>query len=209
MQDVHDLVYSPEVLDFVKIAKKFSDFLTVDFPEERKEFIESSLIIMPELYSKLLAIPQNQSIFDEPSEKYVTEEDWAEVYKRIFGILGSQNEYIDIPEEDEYDRLELISRDLSEDLADIYQDITDFLEVFRVGNEEVMNDVLWECKLNFENYWGKKLLRACMNLHKSMTRDADLLEKMDSDFEEKHSGREIDAEEWIITKRQNDGGGTN
>lgn len=207
MQKIHDLVYSTEVLEFVKTAKDLTDFLSEDFPEERNEFIRKSLTILPLLYSKFLHIPPNQPVFEGGNEKRVTEEEWSAVYQRIYGILGSQNEYIDLPEDDEYDRMEVISRELSEDLSDIYQDIKDFLEVFRVGTEEVMNDVLWECRLNFENYWGKKVLRASLNLHKSLTRDSDMLEKMDSRFDEKHSGKEIDTNEWFISKRQQNAGG--
>ncbi len=101
--------------------------------------------------------------------------------------------------------MEIISRELSDDLADIYQDVKDFLENFRMGVEEVMNDAIWECRVNFENYWGTKLLRASLNLHKSYTRDVEILEKMDSAFDEKHSGKKINTDEWFLSKRQRSG----
>ena len=39
-------------------------------------------------------------------------------------------------------------------MADIYQDIKDFLLLYQTGTEEVMNDAVWECRLNFENFLG-------------------------------------------------------
>ena len=205
MKNIHDFVYSAEVLEFVKISKDFIDMLQDEVPEERKDFIEKSLRILPQMYSKLLTIPINEPEFESGNEKHVTEEEWSGIYQKIYGILASQNEYLDIPEEEEYDRMEIISRELSDDLADIYQDVKDFLENFRMGVEEVMNDAIWECRVNFENYWGKKLLRASLNLHKSYTRDVETLEKMDSAFDEKHSGKKINTDEWFLSKRQRSG----
>lgn len=206
-QNIHELVYSTVVLDFVKSAKEFTDLLADEFPQDRKEFVLKALLILPVMYSGMLAIPATQPVFDGENEKHVTEAEWSEIYQKVYTLLGSQNEYLDLPEEDEYDRLEVISRELSEDMADIYQDIRDFLEVFRVSTEEIMNDVLWECKLNFENYWGKKVLRLSLNLHKILTRDPQALERMDSAYDDKHGGREIDTDDWFISRRQQDRGG--
>ncbi|MCF8380200.1 MAG: DUF5063 domain-containing protein [Bacteroidales bacterium] len=202
MQNIHDFVYSSEVLDFVKTSKDFTDLLEADLPEERRDFTLKVLQILPLLYAKIIALPANEPEFDSGNQKHVTEEEWSGVYQKIYTNLASQNEYLDIPEDTEYDRLEIISRELSEDLSDIYQDIKDFLENFRVGNKEVMNEALWECMVNFENYWGTKLLRASLNLHKSYTRDVEILEKMDSVFHQKHGGRDIDTDDWFISKRQ-------
>jgi len=204
MDKLHEYVYSDEVLDFVKKCKILTDLLEDDHSEERAIFILQLLQILPDLYSSMMLLPANEPVFDEENEKYVTEEKWSEIYQKIYSILGSQNEYLDLPDEEEFDRLDIISRDLSEDLSDIYQDIKDFTEVFRTGTDEVMNDVLWECRTNFENYWGKKLLRASFNLHKIMIRDEEILEKMDSEFKERSAGREYRADEWFISKRQNE-----
>lgn len=208
MENIHDFVYSTVVLDFVKISKEYVDLLEADLSEDRKEFTLKTLQILPDLYAKMISLPQNEPEDDSSNQKHVTEKEWSGVYQKIYGILASQNEYLDIPEDTEYDRLEIISRELSEDLSDIYQDIKDFLENFRVGNEEVMNIAIWDCMVNFENYWGTKLLRASLNLHKSYTKNVEILEEMDSVFEEKHGGKEIETDEWFISKRQQEGEGS-
>jgi hypothetical protein len=206
MKNIHEYVYADEVLDFVRKAKGFVDLLGENQIDERADFLEELLTIMPALYSAFLTIPANEPLFEGSNEKFVTEEDWSKVFQNISGILGSQNEYIDVPEEDEYDRLELISRSLAEDITDVYQDIKDFLSLFRNGNEEVMNDALWECRQNFQNYWGSRLLRASYHLHKILVTDNDILDQKDREWEEKHSTREYNTDEWIISKRQKDAG---
>ena len=206
MKKLHDFVYSSPVLEFVKICKQFTDIMEEDFPEGRQDFVIRLLQVLPGLYSDMISLPANEPILDAVNEKYVNEEMWSGIYQKLASILGSQNEYLDVPEDTEYDKLEVISRELSEDLSDIYQDIRDFTEVFRIGTEEVMNDVLWECRMNFENYWGKKLLRASLNLHKIMLRDEEILDRMDREFDEKAGSREYRADEWFLSRRQHETG---
>lgn len=206
MKNIHDLVYSGEVLEFVQQCKSFTDIMEEEITGDRSEFIIRLLKILPAIYSGMMSIPPNEPVFDAENEKAVTEEDWSKVYQKVAVIMSSQNEYLDLPDDDEFDQMDVISRELSEDLADTYQDLKDFIEVFKIGTEEVMNDVLWDCRVNFENYWGEKLLRASLNLHKIMMKDDEILEKMDREYEEKSGHREYRTDEWFITKRQNETG---
>ena len=54
---------------------------------------------------------------------------------------------------------------VTEDLADIYQDIKDFIFVFQLGLNETMNDSLAICQENFGLLWGQKLVNTMRALH--------------------------------------------
>ena len=58
-----------------------------------------------------------------------------------------------------------IRKFISEELADIYQDIRDFIFVFQLGLNETMHDALAVCQENFKLYWGQKLVNALRALH--------------------------------------------
>ena len=58
-----------------------------------------------------------------------------------------------------------IKKSISEDLADIYQDIKDFIFVFQLGLNETMNDSLAICQENFGLLWGQKLVNTLRALH--------------------------------------------
>jgi hypothetical protein len=207
MENLHEYVYSDEVLDFVKKGNELTDILTPSDDFDQKDFVVALLRILPGMYSSIQNIPVTEPVFDGGNEKFVSEEEWSAIFQYVAGIMGSQNEYLDIPSEEEYDRTEIISRSLSEDLADIYQDIRDFLELYRNGTEEIMNDAMWECRMNFESYWGEKVLRASLSLHRTMSRDDETRRRMDQEWEDKHGGREINTDNWILSKRQKDFGG--
>ena len=58
-----------------------------------------------------------------------------------------------------------IGKNISEDLADIYQDIRDFIFIFQLGMNETMNDALFICQENFKQLWGQKLVNTLRALH--------------------------------------------
>jgi hypothetical protein len=70
-----------------------------------------------------------------------------------------------VADEDEFDRSELTNHTISEDMADVYQELRDFTVIYSRGLEEIMNDAAWELKLRFAEHWGAKLLRSLSALH--------------------------------------------
>ncbi|MCK7534941.1 MAG: DUF5063 domain-containing protein [Marinilabiliales bacterium] len=44
---------------------------------------------------------------------------------------------------------------------------------YKSGNDEVMNDAVWEVLMNFEEFWGKKLLNVLTAIHSVLYSEAD------------------------------------
>jgi hypothetical protein len=86
-------------------------------------------------------------------------------------------------------------------MADIYQDMKDFLLLYQTGTREVMNDAVWECRMNFENFWGQKLVNSMMAIHKFIYSGEEI-----GKAEERKEGNEEkrDTSEWFISRRQKD-----
>ncbi|CUQ64955.1 Uncharacterised protein [Dorea longicatena] len=76
-----------------------------------------------------------------------------------------------------------ITRNISEDLADIYQDIKDFIFVFQLGFNETMNDSLAICQENFRLHWGQKLVNTLRALHEVKYAQGEDEEEETADFE--------------------------
>jgi len=205
MNNFSNILYSHEVLEFVKSAQDFCRWVEDPDISDKKSFIRDGLGIITRLYSYIIQISGIEPVFNELNEKFVTEEDWARIYRKITTVLGEQDDYLDIPDISEFDRTELITRKISEDISDIYQDLRDFLEVFRNSPEEIMNDALWECKTTFENIWGEKLLRVTRAMHKNYfdfqsREDFPGIDKYDDPL------KNIDTRDWFISKRQQEFG---
>ncbi len=203
MDDQNKILYSGEVLEFVRLAKDYCTLMESETEPEQNIFVQFSLYSLSGIYSSMIKIPQLEPVFDEGSEKFVSEADWSEVYRKIAACMEGNNDFLDIPAENEFDRSELITRKVSEDMADIYQDLRDFLEIYRNSPEDVMNDALWECQNNFSGSWGTKALRVTSALHKIYIGEV----KTDANpagAENKET--KIDTRNWFITKRQEEYG---
>ncbi len=90
---------------------------------------------------------------------------------------------------------------ISENMADMYQDAKDFLLLYQTGTNEIMNDAVWECRLNFENFWGQKLVNSMRAIHKFLY-SGETIGKLEEDNEDRDENR--DTSDWFITRRQKD-----
>ncbi len=159
-------VYAPEVLEFVRSANDFCQWIEEAGQKRAVDFIRSSLQVLSSVYYNLVMIEPLEPVMESSNEKFVTEQDWSEIYQRVMNLLGVHNEYLRIADNGEFDRSDLVTHKISEDMADIYQDLKDFTKQYRQGIEELMNDAVWEVMDNFENYWGVKLLNALQALNR-------------------------------------------
>ncbi len=199
MDDHNKILYSEEVLEFVRLSQEYCSLLETPLDLSQNQFIRFSLYSLPAIYSAMTRIPQLESVFDQGNEKFVSEQDWSDVYRKITGCMEGNNDFLDIPAENEFDRSELITRKVSEDMSDIYQDLRDFLEIFRNAPEDVMNDALWECQNNFLSFWGSKTLRVSLALHKIYIGELNADENIAG---KDAQPTKIDTRNWFISKRQ-------
>ena len=158
-------VYAPEVLEFVRSANEYCQWLEEADQMQALTFIKSSLGVLSKVYHHAVSVEETEPLLEGGNEKFVTEQDWSSVYQKVLHLLGSHNEYLRIAEDEEFDRSDLVTHHISDDLANIYPDLKDFTLQYRQGIEEIMNDAVWEVMDNFEHYWSNKLLHALQALN--------------------------------------------
>jgi hypothetical protein len=169
----HSFVYSEELLALVRAANEAATFLE-SFPGDAgRTFITGAVRSLSTVYSAMLRVGDTEPVFESAGEPTVTEQDWSGIYQRVARVLGPYNEFLRPAEEGEFDRSELVTHTVSEDLADVYQEIRDFIAIYSRGMEEEMNDAAWELKSRFTEHWGKKLLRSLARLHELYVKGVD------------------------------------
>jgi hypothetical protein len=177
-----NIVYSSTVIDFVTVAVEFCAFLENNGIVSRKEWIDRMLKLLPLIYIKAALLPQTVEINDESPETFVKEEDYARVSAAVSTIMGEEDVYLDVFIEEMKYSDRPVSAFVSEDIADIYQDVRNFVSVYQYGLTDQMNDALFICKQNFENYWGQKLINVLRPLHSLYYNDQD--EQLKDDLSE-------------------------
>ena len=143
-------------------------------------------------------LPPCETLGDEPLESFVTEESYEVVRLTLADILAERDDYLDVFVSDMKYSDQPITRYISEDLSDIYQDIKDFICLFQSGLNTVMHDALATCQENFRLYWGQKLVNTLRALH-------ELRYAAPEEDEEEYPAAEIDDDlRPYLTEEDND-----
>ena len=161
------VIFDRNVIEFVTVAAEFCKYMEQAEGTRRPTFVDTTLKILPLLYLKATLVPTCETMGEDLPEHYVTEETYEVLRMTLAGILGEKDDYLDVFVEDMKYSDQPITRYISEDLADIYQDIKDFIFVFQLGLNETMHDALAICQENFRLYWGQKLVNTLRALHEA------------------------------------------
>lgn len=191
------VVYSAEVVEFVTVAKEFCAFVEQFKDYDTKEFLERSRKFLPLLYLKGTLLPENESDGFTETEKFVTEEDWNFLREGLRSLLGQYDEYAEEFEDRLHETDELQSASLSENFADVYNVLKDFLISYREGLIEIMNESLWEIKDSFDFYWGRALVNSLRIIHNLLSAE------IETDYSSDNSNS-IDMNKSFIGRRQSD-----
>jgi hypothetical protein len=157
--------------------------------------------ILPLMYLKASLLPQLEPFFEDGNEKFVTESDWIKIHEKLREKFGTADDYLEVFDDKISYSEGPVTSSISENIADIYQDIKDFLLLYQTGTSEVMNDAVWECRLNFETFWGQKLLNSMRAVHKFIY-SGEEIGRIENDVDENDERR--NTSDWFITRRQKD-----
>ena len=187
-------VYHKDVLEFITVAKEYILFLDNFKEEKKKVFVFKVQKFLTLLYLKASLIPEVENISNEGNERFCTEELYEAIKEKIHKQLRTNdNEILLNYDSQNIDEQEVVC--VSEILADIYQSLFDFLNLYRIGTEKMMNDAIWECQQDFKNLWGKKLIAVLNIFHQLLYED--LINENDFDTETKSKDKKTKKNNWF------------
>ena len=158
-------VYSKDIVEFVTVGVEFCSLVERAAEAERKDFVTKLVRILPLLYIKATLLSAEENDDMDSLENYVTEEQYEYLREIMAKLLGEGDDYLEVFEPDMAYSETPLAASVSESLADIYQDIRDLLEIYRIGNEELSQMAIARCRNNFVTYWGQKLVNVMRPLH--------------------------------------------
>jgi hypothetical protein len=195
-------VYSRNVVEFVAAANEYCKYMEHTSELKGDELLRILQRLLPFLYLKASLLPSLEPVFEGGNEKFVTEPDWLRIHDVLKARFGTANDYLEVFDDKINDSEGPVVSSLAENMADIYQDLKDFILLYQTGTNEVMNDAVWECRLNFENFWGQKLANALRAIHRFIY-SGEIIEDTKKENERIDERRRSD---WFISRRQKDFG---
>jgi hypothetical protein len=207
MEDNISPVYSQQAVEFVAVANEFCKFIEGATEMSTDNFIEISHKILPLLYLKGTMLPEIDETYEEFNEKFVTEDDYIFIQNNLAVKFGKFNTFDEIFDPLRQENDEPVQLNAAEQLADIYQDIKDFIMQYKDGTNEIMSNALWECRQTFEQYWGQRIVNLLRYLHYLKYTIVEL--ETDNEDNGKNPDKEfnydkIDTGNWLISRMQED-----
>ena len=129
-------LYQRDILEFVTVAVQYCAYLEDSEGRSREEFVDTMSKLLPLLYLKGSLLPQYETYSDNMLSDYVTEENYDIIRNNIAYIMADKDDYLDVFVDDMKYSDEPILMTISENLADIYQDIKNFAYIDKQGVED-------------------------------------------------------------------------
>lgn len=173
-ESLNPTVYSKNVIEFVTVANEYCSFLEAARTLTPRAFLDKVQKMLPLLYLKISVLPEVESYEEMGLEKFVSEVDYNFLQQKVMNLLGEHDDFQEVFDaEMQFSDAPLVAS-ISECLADIYQDLKDFLMSYRTGDELVMQEALWLCMDNFKTFWGQRLVNSLRAVHSLVYSDKDL-----------------------------------
>jgi hypothetical protein len=170
-----DIIQSKKVLELLTVANEICIFVE-EAETYNKDFVMLYLQkVLPLLYLKGSLLPEISVSDESASEKFVTEEQWEEVFNRFRRILGEDDHYY-IPDDSDPLNIRPRKSSISDNLADIYQNLKDFLLLYKKNSQAARENAVAECRKLFSAHWGIRLAYAHTAIHKIIYRNSEISE---------------------------------
>lgn len=156
--------FNKNTVEFTTVAAEYCAFLEQLYDKEPERVVDVLSKLLPLVYLKAAMLPEV-----EPEglylEEYVTQADYDEIRAMLMNKLGGNDDYLEVFVEDMKYSDTPVRKCISEDLADIYQALRNYVQSYRSGLDEVMTEALAVCADGFRTYWGQTLANTLRAIH--------------------------------------------
>lgn len=165
MITTEEKIKSTAVLEFITVANELCLFLEGNEKYDKPTMLAYLQKVLPLLYIKGALLPQIAPPEDAISQQFITEENWDNLYSRIKEKLGKDDRFF-LTRHDQIYGTKPGKASIAEGLADIYQDIKDFLVYYQQNTLTARHGAVHECQRLFETRWGHRVVSIHAAIHK-------------------------------------------
>ena len=169
------MTLSPNTIAFIALTNEFCQTLENTRETTRDEFIDAMLRMLPRIY--MSATDLDVTLLDEDEayiQPFLDEEYYESIRRNIENLLGPDDVYLEVFEEDMKYSDTPIAASISEGLADIFQVFYNFISTIRDLSPDEMVPSIAAVKDEFGGYWSQPLcnvLRALNHVRYNSARD--------------------------------------
>ena len=152
-------------LAFIALSNEFCSAIENAMEFEKEDFVAKMLKMLPRIYMTVTDIDIEESNEDYYALPYLDESVYDNLRSQLAALMGEDDVFLETFEEDMKYSDAPVSATISEDLADIYQQLYNFVASVRDVDTEAINSIIITCKEDFASYWGQTLCNVLRALH--------------------------------------------
>jgi len=161
----NDLVFSRKVLDMITVANEFCLFIEENSKYDPIQILAYLERVIPLLYLKGSLLPDVEVSDDSANERFVTEEQWETFFQDLKKKFGKFDAFYSNENAGEK---EIVQYSIADNIADIYQDLKDFILLYERNTMASRENAIRNCKNLFEARWGTRAIRVMQAIHFSL-----------------------------------------
>jgi hypothetical protein len=155
-----DKVKSNQVLEMITVANDFCIFTESIEKKEKADILGYYQKVLPLLYIKGALLPEIKPEDNSANVKYVNEEQWQSIYQELEGKFGEEDKYW-FPDMNN----ELMKESLADNIADIYQDMKDYVLLFQDPRLSAKENAVADLVNLYQVHWGPRITKALHKIH--------------------------------------------
>ena len=156
---------NPNSLAFIALANEYCHALENIFDyDDRQTFIAEMLRLLPRLYMSASDI-KNTDNTDSFIDSYLDENDYDTVRGNVSRMMADEDIYLEVFMDDMKYSDTPIGTSISENLADIYQPLYNFVATVKDATDDTIAEAIIAIKADFDTYWGQTLCNVLRALH--------------------------------------------
>jgi len=159
-----DITLSKPVIEMATVANELCYFLENIEKKDKETILDFIQRILPLLYLKGSLLPIVEPEYPEANERFVTEEQWERVFNELREILGEDDEYW-IIDPQYINETEPLKASISENIADIYQDMKDFIILLQKNTLAARENAIRQCRQLHADHWGYRVGNLFTRIH--------------------------------------------
>ena len=155
---------STNSIAFIGLASEYCKAVEAARESEPDAFIGTMSRLLPRLYivaTDIKTIPDADSYLYQSMDK----DYYESVRHNMEMLLGPDDTYLEVFEADMKYSDTPISASIAEGLADIYQEMFNFIASVRDVPNLLANEMISACKEDFESFWGMTLCNVLRAIH--------------------------------------------
>ena len=149
---------TPNALAFIGLCNEYCAAVENARETTRQEFVASMLRLLPRLYISATDLYASSAAMEECYIESSLDEEYYEAMRRnMENLMGPDDSYLEVFEEDMKFSDTPIAASISESLADIFQVCYEFVETIRDAPDYLVENALQAVAEDFGSYWSRIL----------------------------------------------------